>query len=250
MHASMGCSLIKIEKSENRNPVPQSIILNSGLEVSATGLTTISKSDFFPSSFRIEANNTIIYIDPLAVETGEKADLICITHAHPDHFSKADIQKLIKADTRIVCPKTVAGKLRKYGYNISVVKPGDLIEPAGNMIIEAVEAYNINSAFLWIKAHPRSKQNVGYIFRINGKSIYHAGDSDFVPEMKNIKNIDLALVPVGGDNLTMGIDEAVKLIHHLRPGTAVPMHYETKINRDMNRAFKGFKSDVKIVKLD
>ena len=223
-----GCKFIDIDVSDKRNPVSQIVLLNSHIEVSPTGITRISKSDFFPSSFRIRENSKVIYIDPLAISNTDKADYIFITHAHLDHFSIKDIQKILKPETYIICPKRVAKRLGNYNYKIREVKPGDTFYLDDNLNVEAVCAYNLKPALLWLKAHPKSKQNVGYVLNIESVRIYHTGDSDYIPEMGNIRDIDLILVPIGGDNLTMTEEDAARLINQIKPGIVLPMHYDIK----------------------
>jgi L-ascorbate metabolism protein UlaG (beta-lactamase superfamily) len=231
----ISCKLIKIEVSDKRNPVPQIILSDNYIEVSPTGATRISKSDFFPSSFRIKGNGKLIYIDPLAISDTDKADYICITHAHLDHLSIMDIKKIANPETLIICPKTVAKKLSKYDYKIKEVRPGVFCDLGDNIRIDVIEAYNIKSALLWLKAHPKSKQNVGYILNVNNVRIYHTGDTDYITEMDSISDIDLVLVPVGGDNLTMNADDAARLINQIKPKFAVPMHYDMKERNELER---------------
>jgi hypothetical protein len=142
-------SLIEIDVSDKRNPTPRTILLNKHIEVSPTGITRISKSDFFPSSFKIKENGKLIYIDPLAVNIPDLADYTFITHAHLDHFSIKDIKKISKSGTLIICPKSVAKKLGDYNYKIREVKPGDSFYLDDNFKVEAVDAYNLKSALLW-----------------------------------------------------------------------------------------------------
>ena len=72
----------------------------------------------------------------------------------------------------------------------------------------------LKSALLWLKAHPKSSENVGYVFNIDSIRIYHTGDTDYIPEIENISDINLILVPVGGDNLTMNVEDAARLVNH------------------------------------
>jgi len=231
----VSCKLFKIEVSNKRNTVPQIILLDNHIEITSTGTTRISKSDFFPSGIRIKDDRRIIYIDPLAISDTDKADYIFITHAHLDHFSVRDIKKIAKPETLIICPKKVAKKLNRYDYNLKLVKPGDLIDLDFNLKAEAVDAYNLHNVFLWLKAHPKSKQNVGYILNMNSLRIYHTGDTDYVPEIDNIKEISLILVPIGGDNLTMDVDDAASLVNQIKPGIAAPMHYDITEKKDLER---------------
>lgn len=229
------CKFIKIEISDKRNPTSQIIFLISHIEVSPTGITKISKSDFFPSSIRIKDDHRLIYIDPLAISDTNKADFIFITHAHLDHFSVKDISKISKPETLIICPKCVAKRLGDYNFKIREVKPGDSFYLDNNLKVEAVYAYNLKSALLWLKAHPKSKQNVGYVLEIDSIRIYHTGDTDYIPEIENIRDINLILVPIGGDNLTMNVEDAARLVNQLKPEICFPMHYDIKDRSNVYR---------------
>ena len=229
------CKFIKIEISDKRNPTSQIIFLISHIEVSPTGITKISKSDFFPSSIRIKDDHRLIYIDPLAISDTNKADFIFITHAHLDHFSVKDISKISKPETLIICPKCVAKKLGDYNFKIREVKPGDSFYLDNNVKVEAVYAYNLKSALLWLKAHPKSKQNIGYVLNIDSIRIYHTGDTDYIPEIENIRDINLILVPIGGDNLTMNVEDAARLVNHIKSEICFPMHYEINDRSNVDR---------------
>ncbi|MGB5817954.1 MAG: MBL fold metallo-hydrolase [Saonia sp.] len=235
--------MVKIAVSEKRNPVPQSYNFGKSGTITTWGAIKVNKSHFFPSSFQIKTQEKVLYIDPVAIESSEKADFIFLTHAHPDHFSIPDIGKLIKPETIIVCPKGVAKKLSKFTNEIKIVTPGDIIQ-FENIVCEATYAYNTKSVFLWIKAHPKSSDNVGYVITLDKNiQIYHAGDTDYVPELSSIKNIDIAMVPIGGDNLTMNIEEAAKIINDIQPELVIPMHYEMKNSKEV-ATFKSLINDV------
>lgn len=165
-------------------------------------------------SFRLKGEK-IVYIDPWKLAAGaEKADVILVTHDHYDHFSQDDMAKISKADTVVVAPPAVAGKLR--GKPI-VAKPGDKLSAAG-VAIQVVPAYNPNKKF-----HPKSAGYVGYIVTLNGKRIYHSGDTDLIPEMTQIK-ADVALLPVSG-TYVMTAAEAAEAANTIKPALAIPMHY-------------------------
>ncbi len=157
----------------------------------------------------------IIYTDPFQIKKPDKADIILITHEHYDHFSPDDIKKLLTPDTIIVLPKDCSGKIRAKEI---IVKPGDKITVEG-IEIEVVPSYNTNKKF-----HPKEKGWVGYIFKIMGKRIYIAGDTDYIPEMKTFKDIDIALLPVSG-TYVMTAEEAVQAAIDIKPKIAIPMHY-------------------------
>ncbi|WP_158594596.1 MBL fold metallo-hydrolase [Ulvibacterium marinum] len=227
--------MVKVSVSDKRNPVLQTVDFNENLKITSWGTIKVNKSDFFPSSFQIVSGGKTIYIDPVETSTSEKADYIFITHAHPDHYSLKTIERIVKPETIFICPREVSKKLSKKGYTTRTVVPNDSIVMDG-INSEAVHAYNTKNVFLWIKAHPKSKQNVGYILTLGDDiRIYHAGDTDYIPEMENIKDIDIAMVPIGGDNLTMNIDEASKIVNKIKPKLVIPMHYELKNKADLTK---------------
>ena len=164
-------------------------------------------------TFRIEGEQ-LIYTDPFKIKKTDKADIILITHEHYDHCSPDDIKKLQGPETIIVAPSDCADKLQG---KIKVVKAGDTIEVKG-VKIQAVPSYNTNKQF-----HPKARGWVGYIITTQGKSIYIAGDTDYIPEMKGIK-ADIALLPVSG-TYVMTADEAVQAALDIQPKVAIPMHY-------------------------
>ncbi len=163
--------------------------------------------------FRIDASR-VIYFDPFQIKAGPKADIICVSHEHFDHCSPEDIEKIQTADTVIVTEKDSARKLKG---EIKVVKPGDKIEVKG-VRIEAVPAYNIKKDF-----HPKANGWLGFIVEVDGVRIYHAGDTDFIPEMKQLK-VDIALLPVSGVYV-MTAKEAAEAAKAIKPKIAIPMHY-------------------------
>ncbi|MEL6810671.1 MAG: MBL fold metallo-hydrolase [Bacteroidota bacterium] len=218
--------MVKIAVSEKRNPIVQRVDYDENISIATWGAIKVNKSHFFPSSFQIRNEEIILYIDPVVVEGSEKADYILITHSHPDHFSIKDIQKLLKPETVVICSKGVSKKLSHLNVPVKTVKPGDTLQ-MDKLKVEATHAYNTRSVFLWIKAHPKSSENVGFIVSLDANiRIYHAGDTDYVSELKNLEDIDIAMVPVGGDNLTMNMEEAALVVNFISPKLAIPMHYE------------------------
>ena len=225
------CTMVKITVSEKRNLKPMEIKIGENTTLKTWGTIKVNKSHFFPSSFQIKSGEKNIYIDPVEIDPSEKADYILITHSHPDHFSLTDIKKILKPDTKIICSKSVSKKLKGFNISIHILGTGDTLKLEG-LNLTSTAAYNTKSVFLWIKAHPKSKENIGFILTLdNGLRIYHAGDTDCIPEMHEITNIQLALIPIGGDNLTLNEEEAAMIVNQIKPEIAVPMHYEIK-NRE------------------
>ncbi len=165
-------------------------------------------------SFRLKGDKTV-YVDPRHLAPGAvKADVVLVTHEHYDHFSKDDIAKITKPETVIVGPASVTKQLT--GKTITV-QPGEKRVIEG-VPVETVAAYNVNKKF-----HPKTAGHVGYVVTLNGKRIYHAGDTDQTPEMAAVK-ADIALLPVSG-TFVMDAAEAAQAANTLKPGLAIPMHY-------------------------
>jgi L-ascorbate metabolism protein UlaG (beta-lactamase superfamily) len=163
--------------------------------------------------FRIDGSKTV-YIDPYNIDAGTKADLVLVTHDHFDHCSPEDVEKIQQPKTIIVTEKDAAKKLTG---NVKTMQPGDSLA-LDDVNIEAVPAYNINKDF-----HPKANGWLGFVLEMDDVRIYHAGDTDFIPEMSDL-NVDIALLPVSG-TYVMTADEAVEAALAINPGVAVPMHY-------------------------
>ena len=178
-------------------------------------------------AFKIK-DDKVIYMDPLELEDGEPADLILITHDHYDHLSLQDVAKIRTDETEIV---TIAACARELGGRVHTVKPGDRLTVQG-VDIEVVPAYNINKRF-----HPKRAGHVGFVVTVGGQRIYHAGDTDLIPEMEEIE-ADIALLPVSGIYV-MTAEEAAKAAEAIGPKVAVPMHYGSIVGSDQDaRRFK------------
>ncbi len=171
-------------------------------------------------TFRIE-NDKTIYIDPIKLKGRLlKADVVLITHDHFDHCSPDDVAKVAKDDTVIV---TIAAAAQKLKGDVRVVKPGESLTVQG-IPIETVPAYNVNKfRSPGVPFHPKESGHVGFIVTVGGVRIYHAGDTDVIPEMDDIET-DVALLPVGG-TYTMTADEAAEAANRIKPKLAIPMHW-------------------------
>ncbi len=167
------------------------------------------------ATFRISYKDLTIYIDPYIMEEQPKrADLILITHDHFDHCDERVISMIKRDDTHLVASEACKGKVDGI-----FVRPGGVVEWKG-IGIEAVPAYNINKPY-----HPREKNYVGYLIRLGRVTIYHAGDTDHIPEMSSLRGkVTVALLPIGG-TYTMDPIEAAEAAHTIQPTIAIPMHY-------------------------
>jgi L-ascorbate metabolism protein UlaG (beta-lactamase superfamily) len=180
----------------------------------------------------------ITYIDPFRLDEFNNkivenkftpADLILISHTHHDHFSIEDIKKISKSRTLIVGPEEIKEELIKnnveYGKFESIL-PNEEFE-VQDIIVSTVRAYNIDKVF-----HPRENNWLGFLLEINNKYYYFAGDTDIIPEMNELKGIDVALIPVSG-KYVMNSEEAVKtVVEIIKPLIAIPMHYNSIVGTD------------------
>ena len=190
--------------------------------------------------FRIDAGKTI-YFDPYQIEGGPVADLILVSHEHFDHCSPEDIKKIQGPETVIVTEKDSSKKLTG---DVRVMKPGDVLD-LGDVKIEAVASYNTDKDF-----HPKKNDWLGFVVETQGVRVYHAGDADFIPEMKDLE-VDIAFLPVSG-TYVMTAEQAVKAALAIRPKLAIPMHYGAIVGdeQDAVRFEKDLdgKVDVRILK--
>jgi L-ascorbate metabolism protein UlaG (beta-lactamase superfamily) len=170
------------------------------------------------SGYRWRGDGLTVYIDPWEL-TGdpEPADVIFITHAHYDHYSPDDLGQIRKDTTPIVAPRDVAAEL---SGDVTAVGAGDTVEAAG-VKAQVVPAYNIVPERE--EAHPKANGWVGYILELGGATCYHAGDTDHLPELEDVR-ANLAFLPIGG-TYTMEPAEAGGLAKKIGPEIAVPMHY-------------------------
>lgn len=164
--------------------------------------------------FRIRGSRTV-YFDPYQLKgTNGPADIILCSHNHFDHFSMEDIRKIATNETHVFLTPDCMGSVPGIRHE---VKPGDVHEVLG-VKVRAVPAYNLQKKF-----HPKENRWVGYLVTMDGQTIYHAGDTDFIPEMKGLE-ADVALLPVSG-TYVMTAEEASEAFKAMKVKRAIPMHY-------------------------
>ena len=179
-------------------------------------------------------NSKTIYIDPYNLkEKSEPADIILITHSHYDHCSYPDLGKIIKEGTRIIASPDCQSTITKFTVPLKI----ELMEPnqeldIGEIKIYALPSYNLDKHF-----HPKDECWMGYIIKISDTIIYHAGDSDMIPEMQKLTGYKqpgkefIALLPVGG-RFTMSAEEAANAAALIKPTLAIPMHWGSIIGSE------------------
>jgi len=217
----------------------------------------ISITWFPPSWLLIKTKDKVIYIDPAWIQKNfdnypkkiifshypdpmdglpeadlPKADIILVTHHHQDHIKTATLNRLATKSTRIFAPSKCAELI---GRPFEEVNPNDE-HTVEKIKIKAVYAYNTPSGKSTRKVHHKG-ECVGYLLTIDGKTIYHAGDTDVIPEMKEFGKVDIAFLPIGG-TFTMNIQEAVQATSIIKPNIVAPMHL-LKANPDT------FKKEIK-----
>jgi len=196
------------------------------------------------ASFLISSGEKKIYIDPYAGEYTEKADLILVTHDHGDHSDLNKISQIVKPDTFIVSSLKAAEKVRSAGVEVISLEPGETKDLKGFKLL-GVEAYNTHRfRSPGTPFHPKGTQ-VAFIIEAEGKRLYHAGDTDFIPSMKELGSVDVACLPIGGQ-YTMDLEEAVEAVMAIKPRMVVPMHRRSADVLEFKRLVEE-KSDTKAV---
>lgn len=197
-------------------------------------------------AFRIDGPPTI-YFDPYELGEGNpQADVIFISHEHFDHCSPDDVAQIQGPDTVIV---TIASAADKLSGDVRVVEAGETVSVKG-IEVEAVPAYNLNKfRSPGEPFHPQEAGHLGFVVTLDETRIYHAGDTDNIPEMAHLENIYIALLPVSGIYV-MTAEEAVEAARTIDPGLAIPMHVGRDIGSpDAPEMFKE-EAPVDVVVLD
>jgi L-ascorbate metabolism protein UlaG (beta-lactamase superfamily) len=177
------------------------------------------------SWFRIVADGVCIHFDPLSekyrkklglattFESEPKADFILVSHSHSDHWDKETIQALKGPRTVVIAPRKPANRI---GDGTAVIESGQTLS-YDKVGVRVIPAYNLR------KFYHRLGKGVGYLVTIDGRTIYHAGDTDFIPEMKGMGKVDVAMLPIGG-RFTMDVREAAMAAKAISPRLLIPMH--------------------------
>ena len=177
------------------------------------------------SSIRIEFDGKEIQIDPVTklgdktidLASMPKADYLFVTHEHFDHFDTTAIKTLTDDGTQLITNQRCAEML---GYG-TVMANGDALQLADDFNIKAIPAYNTTEGHL--QFHPKGRDN-GFILTLDGLRIYIAGDTEDIPEMADLKDIDIAFLPCN-QPYTMTVEQLVNAARMVKPKVLFPYHY-------------------------
>ena len=202
------------------------------------------------SGFLIRAGRARVYIDPYRVPEGAPpADVILVTHHHYDHFSPQDVERLSTERTWLIGPPTVAERVA--GQVVSIA-PGQLVEPdtVRGIDVRGIAAYNTSKRDKEGKPfHSREAGGVGFDLRVRGERLYHAGDTDVIPEMDEVHGVEVALLPVSGVYV-MTPGEAAEAARRIAPKVAIPMHWGEHIGTRADAQSFARKAPVEVRILD
>lgn len=171
------------------------------------------------AAFQIKSGERTIYIDlGEGAKPSDKAEVVLATHSHWDHFDPNVVERVRKENTVIIAPKDCISKLK----GVKAIVPGESIK-VDDLEVKAVHAYNVKRfRSPGVPFHPKGF-GVGYVLKMEGKAIYHAGDTDLIPEMRELSGVDVAMLPTG-DTYTMDNSEAAEAAMIINPKIAIPMH--------------------------
>ena len=185
---------------------------------------TVKMHALMHSCIRIEFDGREIQIDPVGkmgnrtidYASMPKADYILVTHEHGDHYDASAIKQLTGANTQLIMNKRCADM-----YGSGLVLANGQSATVGGVMIEAVPAYNITEGHT--QFHPKDRDN-GYVLTLDGLRIYIAGDTEDIPEMADIKDIDIAFLPCN-QPYTMTPEQLLRVAKTIKPKVLFPYHY-------------------------
>ncbi|MFC7357545.1 MBL fold metallo-hydrolase [Jejudonia soesokkakensis] len=173
----------------------------------------------------LELYDKVIYVDPVggaaAFEGQPEPDLILITDIHGDHYDLETLKNVNTADTKIIVPQAVAEKMPEFMQAQVALMSNGSNQDVFDFNVAAIPMYNLREEAL--KFHEKGRGN-GYVITINGGKIYISGDTEDIPEMRNLKGIDMAFVCM---NLpyTMTVESAADAVLDFQPKYVYPYHY-------------------------
>ena len=210
----------------------------------STGAGVVRITPIHHASMMMEAGGKVIHVDPWSqgnYDSLPPGDLILITDIHPDHLDQAAIAKVKKAGTQIIAPAAAA----KTVTDAKVIGNG-ASTTWDKWTIEAVPMYNLKRGPSEGKFYHDKGRGNGYVLTYGGKRFYIAGDTEGIPEMRALKNIEVAFVPM---NLpyTMTPQEAADAVREFHPKIVYPYHYQGSDIQAFRKALDGSGIEVRLV---
>lgn len=165
-----------------------------------------------------------IAFDPYDIKEEQPVDYIFVSHQHFDHCDPLSIRKLLKNSTRVIAPACCERELSEFGQQLELLKDKEK-HKLKQCIYWALPAYNVNKFRTPNEVfHPKDMGGVGFVVEVDGFRMYHAGDTDRIPEMDGLKKLDLAFLPISG-TFVMTLEEAIEAAQVLKPKMVIPMHF-------------------------
>lgn len=200
------------------------------------------------ASLQVEYDGRTYQIDPAQGDAtkAKQADLVLVTDVHGDHLNPPMLDKLRKGGAPVVMPQAVREQAgAAIGGPVEVLANGQTKTVAG-VQIEAVPMYNLQRGPAAGQLFHTKGRGNGYVLTIGGKRVYVAGDTECVPEMRALKNIDVAFIPM---NLpyTMPPAEAAECVKAFKPAVVYPYHYQGQNPQEFADALKDSGIDVRLL---
>jgi L-ascorbate metabolism protein UlaG (beta-lactamase superfamily) len=206
-----------------------------GGDVFETSAGPVKIHPVYHATLWLEIGSKVVWIDPWSKGKldGPKADVVLITHAHPDHFDEPGLAAVRKPGSMVIAPKVVADKVP----GAVMLANGDR-KDLGFMSLEAVPMYNLVRGPEAGKLFHEKGQGNGYVIQVGDKRFYLSGDTECIPEMKALPNIDVAFVCM---NLpyTMTPTEAGACVAAFKPKVLYPYHYRDSNLDELDKALRG-----------
>ncbi|WP_317131653.1 MBL fold metallo-hydrolase [Formosa maritima] len=252
---STGC---KTDKKETDSSNTDKNIIDSTKIAVKNHLSEIKIKPINHASFILEYEDIVVYVDPVGgaeiYENEKEPNVILITDIHGDHFDLETFEGIMTDTAQPIVPTDVAIKIPdQFHYNMFVVRNGATVDytKAGlDVVVHSIPMYNLREDAL--QYHPKGRGN-GYVLELGGKRIYISGDTEDIPEMRNLKDIDIAFVCM---NLpyTMTVESAASAVLDFKPKQVYPYHYRgTEGFSDVNK-FKSLvnqdNKDIEVIQLD
>lgn len=174
---------------------------------------------------RFEETGLSFAFDPYDIRDGlDPVDYVFVSHKHFDHCDPNSIRKLLKPTGKVVAADCCESELADFGPQLELVKDKDKHELKG-LTYWTIPAYNTNKYRTPTEVfHTKELGGVGFVIEVGKTRFYHAGDTDFIPEMERVKKIDVAFLPISG-TYVMTLEEAMQAAELIDADVTIPMHF-------------------------